>query len=43
MFDSRNQLKKCKGFCKGTKCARRDDEVYQRMNANGLSPYDLLF
>jgi hypothetical protein len=24
------------------KCARRDDDVHQRMNANGLSPYDLL-
>jgi hypothetical protein len=22
-------------------CARRDDDVHQRMNANGLSPYDL--
>ncbi len=22
-------------------CARRDDDIHQRMNANGLSPYDL--
>jgi hypothetical protein len=25
----------------GYYCARRDDDVHQRMNANGLTPYDL--
>jgi hypothetical protein len=30
----------CNGSVTGT-CARRDDDVHQRMNANGLSPYDL--
>ncbi len=46
----RGSLLFCKGFgkvvvyCVNIKylyCARRDDDVHQRMNANGLSTYDL--